>query len=304
MIDFQRLTDADAPRYRQFDRFRADRGCEYSFTNLRIWGRQKVAFADGFALFFSQFDRVSVYPFPLGPGDVKPALDRVIADAKARGIPCRLSSMTAGDCRRVEELYPGKFQFHTDRDSFDYVYEAEALATLKGKRYQSKRNFVNRFRQAHPDCEFQPLHSGNLPLAQQLAQQWFAQRRQAEPGVDLQLEQVALARAFRHFEALPLEGMVAVENGMPIAMTLGSPLNENTFDIHFEKALADYPGAYAAINQAFAARLTEKYPGLLYLNREDDLGIPGLRQAKLSYHPARMVEKFWARLWEDDDEHS
>ena len=63
-----------------------------------------------------------------------------------------------------------------------------------------------------------------------------------------------------------------------------------------------YPGAYAAINQAFASYLQNKYPNLVYLNREDDMGIAGLRQAKLSYHPDHLVEKYWARLWEDDDE--
>lgn len=303
MLDFHRLTNEDAPRYANFDCFRASKGCEYSFPNLRIWGRQKVAFVDGFAAFFSQFDRVSIYPFPLGQGDMKHMLDLLIHDAKTRGIPCRLSSMSAEDCATVERLYPGRFQFHTDRDYFDYIYRIEDLAALKGKRYQSKRNFVNRFRLAHPSCVFEPLTERNMHLALELAQQWFAEREKADPNADLQLEKIALERAFRHFEALRLEGMVALENGKPLAMTVGSPMTENTFDIHFEKALSAYPGAYAAINQAFASYLQNKYPNLVYLDREDDMGIPGLRQAKLSYHPDHMVEKYWARLWEDDDEH-
>ena len=97
-----------------------------------------------------------------------------------------------------------------------------------------------------------------------------------------------------------MEGLVLVENNKVLAMTMGSPLSEDTFDVHFEKAAED--GAYAAINQAFASHLREKYPQLKYLNREDDLGLPGLRKAKLSYYPHHLVVKFWASLWEDDDE--
>ena len=93
-----------------------------------------------------------------------------------------------------------------------------------------------------------------------------------------------------------------VENGTVLAMAIGSRLNEDTFDIHFEKALEDVDGAYAAINQAFARHLREKYPTLKFLDREDDMGLPGLRKAKLSYHPHHLVVKFWARLWEDVDE--
>ena len=97
-------------------------------------------------------------------------------------------------------------------------------------------------------------------------------------------------------------GLLLITKDGPVAMTLGSFLRNDTFDVHFEKALEDVDGAYAAINQAFARHLHEKYPALQWLNREDDLGIEGLRKAKLSYNPARLVEKHWARLWETEDE--
>lgn len=303
MIDFHRLTDADLQKYLQHVPCCENRGCEYSFVNLRIWGRQQAAFEDGFLILFSQFDRFSVYPFPLGRGDVKPILDRMILDARSRGIPFRLSSLTKSDCDLIEALYPGRFQFHTDRDSYDYIYRTEDLASLRGKRYQSKRNFVNRFHLNHPECKYLPLDSSTETLAKDVAAQWMAEKLADDPLADFHLERTALERAFAHREGLGLEGMVLVENDRPIAMTMGSRLCRNTFDIHFEKAVAGYDGAYAAINQAFARYLQEKYPEVEYLNREDDMGIPGLRKAKLSYHPDHLVEKYWARLWEEDDEH-
>lgn len=99
-----------------------------------------------------------------------------------------------------------------------------------------------------------------------------------------------------------MEGLVLVEDGKILAMTMGSPLSETTFDIHFEKALLDVEGAYNAINLEFARYLREKYPNLRWLDREDDMGLEGLRKAKLSYNPAFLLEKYWARLWEDTDE--
>jgi DNA-binding transcriptional regulator YhcF (GntR family) len=93
---------------------------------------------------------------------------------------------------------------------------------------------------------------------------------------------------------LELEGLVLYVGGQAVAMTMGSRLDAETFDIHFEKADTDYPGAYALINRSFARHIREHHPEVKFLNREDDMGIEGLRKAKLSYHPHHMVEKCWA----------
>ncbi len=303
MINFHRLTDADLQKYLEYAPCCQQRGCEYSFVNLRIWGRQSAAVVDGFLVLFSQFDRSSVYPFPLGQGDLKGVLDKLIEDARTRGIPFRLSSMTQAHCDTLEALYPGQFRFHTDRDSFDYVYRTEELAALRGKRYQSKRNFVNRFCLNYPDHRFLPLDDTTCDAAKEVVQQWMSEKIAEDPLTDFHLERTALERAFAHRKELGLVGMVLLADGQPVAMTMGSRLCGNTFDIHFEKAASGFDGAYAAINQAFARYIQEQFPEVEYLNREDDLGIPGLRKAKLSYHPDHLVEKYWARLWEDDDAH-
>lgn len=96
-----------------------------------------------------------------------------------------------------------------------------------------------------------------------------------------------------------MEGLVLMDAGQMLAMTMGSPLSGSTFDVQFEKALEDADGAYPTINYEFARYLREKYPHLLWLNREDDLGIEGLRKAKLSYCPDHFIEKNWACLLED-----
>ena len=299
MIDFKPLALADKPVYESYLQDGAHRGCEYSFVNLYLWGRQKAAVVDGHLTFFSQFNRKSVYLFPVGKGDKKPVLDKIMQDAAQRGIPCRLVGLSQDDCALLEQLYPGRLRYHFDRDSFDYVYAIEDLAELKGKKFQKKRNHLSRFRQDNPDFRLAPITEENLPQVEKLLEQWYAQRLEQDAHSDFIMEQAALKKALANRQALGLEGLALYTAEGLVAMTLGSFLNDTTFDIHFEKALSHVDGAYAAINNGFARYLHEKYPQLQYLNREDDMGLEGLRKAKLSYQPHHMVEKSWACLLED-----
>ena len=302
MINFQKFDPETKAQYLKTLFAAGERGCEYSIANLTLWGRQRVAQVDGYFVLFSQFDRVSIYPFPIGRGDIRPVLETIIQDARERGIVCRLSGMTPADTMLLEELFPGQFRFHPDRDYCDYVYDINDLADFKGRKYQKKRNHSNRFWQAHPNCKIEPITAENLPALEAMTAAWYAGKSASDPDNDSLLEQQALQRAFSHMQELDLEGLVLVEDGNVLAMTMGSKLSEDTFDIHFEKAMDYADGAYPAIAQAFAAHLRSTYPELRFLNREEDMGIPGLRQSKLSYYPHHLVVKFWARLWEDDDE--
>lgn len=303
MINFERLNLNNKAHYDEYLMGGQERGCEYSFVNLFLWGRQKAAFRGGRLLLFSQFDRRSVYPFPVGGGNLKRVLDALIHDARTRGLPFCLTSLTKEECDLVEQLYPGAFRFHPDRDSFDYVYSIDDLADLKGRKFQKKRNHLHRFEDAHPDVQILPLDEHTRVEAYFMLQEWYEARKAADPHGDFHLEELALNRAFTFQKPLGLEGLVLMEEGRVLAFTMGSRLNENTFDVHFEKAREDVDGAYAAVNRAFARYLREKYPEVRFLNREDDLGLEGLRKAKLSYCPDHMVEKYWARLWEEEDEH-
>lgn len=298
MLNFSALKPEHKALYDQYLLSCGERGCEYNFANLFLWGRQKATLHEGNLAFFCQFNRKSVYLFPVGQ-NIKPTLDAIISDAHKRGIPCRLTSLTAEDKAKMEQWYPGQFYFHPDRDSFDYVYSIDALAELKGKKLQRKRNHCNRFRLLHPGCSAVPITEENTPLVLQMLDAWYADRKMADPTASFHLEQTAITKALRYRQALGMEGLVLMEKGRVIAMTMGSRLSEHTFDVHFEKAANGFDGAYNVINQEFARYLKGKYPELKWLNREDDLGLEGLRKAKLSYCPERFVEKCWACLKED-----
>ena len=301
MIKFEKLDPAKKALYDEYLLNCEQRGCEYNFANLYLWGRQRATFLDNNLVFFSQFNQRSVYLFPLCRGDLKQVLDAIIHDARTRGIPCRLTSLTHADCDKLEQLYPGQFRIHHDRSSFDYIYSIEELATLKGKKFQKKRNHLNKFKLLHPHYSLHPITDENTPAVQALLDKWYANRLEADPTADFQMEQAAIYRALRHREELGMDGLILMDKGHLLAMTLGSPLSQNTFDVQFEKAIDE--NAYVAMCNGFAGYLREKYPQLQYLNREDDLGIEGLRKSKLAYNPVMLIEKHWACLKEDGCEY-
>jgi hypothetical protein len=207
--------------------------------------------------------------------------------------------MTDADRQELERWFPDVFEIRNSRDSFDYVYDINALADLRGRKLQKKRNHFNRFQTLYPDYRVEPLTACNLPRVQHMVNDWYVSRRKSDPEGDYMLESLAMARAFRHFDGLKMEGLVLLQGDEVLAVTLGSRLSADTFDIHFEKAREEADGAYPTINCEFARYLREKYPQVRYLNREDDMGLEGLRKAKLSWCPDHMIEKYWACLTED-----
>ena len=271
--------------------------------NLYLWGRQNATILHDHIVLFSQFNRKSVYPYPVGNSDKKTVLDAIIADAKERGISCRITSLSAEAKETLETLYPGMFRFHCDRDGFDYVYVIDDLADLPGKKYQKKRNHCNRFRTDYPDYHVEPLNDDNLPKVQQMLSDWYKNKEEENPDSDFLMEQVALNKAFKHYQELELEGLALFDGERVLGFTMGSRLSNDTFDIHFEKAWGDVNGAYAIINYEFARYLRAKYPNLQFLNREEDMGLEGLRKAQDRYYPHHMVEKYWACLLDDDYEY-
>ena len=299
LIPFRAITPDDRKQYEELLARSGERGCEFSFANLYLWGRQSVAFIHGHALFFSQFNRRSVYPYPVGDSDKKAPLQAIINDAAARGIPCRITGLSEADKETVERLFPNRFRFHCDEAAFDYVYNVNDLADLPGKKYHTKRTHLNRFAEQYPNAHTEPLTHENMSAVEALLNEWFESRLREDPDADFHMERAALRKALCDREPLQMCGLVLMDGERAIAMTLGSLLSPDMMDVHFEKGAPDVSGAYAAINSAFAQYVRKNYPSVHFLNREEDMGIEGLRRAKQSYRPSRMIRKYWACLLED-----
>ena len=191
MLNFTPITLEQKEIYMPYLRCGSHRGCTYSFANLYLWGRQQATIVEDQLVVFSQFDRKSVYAYPSGCSDPKPALEAIMQDAKKRGIPCRLVGLSQDDCAMLERLYPGKLRYHFDRNTFDYVYDINDLADLPGRKYQKKRNHLNRFRQQNPEHTLEPITAENLHEVQALVEKWYALRQAADPHSDFHLEQAA-----------------------------------------------------------------------------------------------------------------
>ena len=297
-ILFSHISLNDKAEYEQYLSAEKERGCEFSFANLYLWGRQSIARVHDHIALFSQFDRRSVYPYPLGASDKREVLDSIISDSIARGIPCRITGLGESAKATIEELYPGKFRFHTDEGSYDYVYDINDLADLAGRKYHAKRNHMNRFAEAHPEYTVEPINEDNVSEAEAFAEEWYERRLAENPDADYHMERAALRRAFRDLLPLGLVGLMLRTAEGVVAITLASRLSADTFDVHFEKARADVQGAYVAINCSLARYIRDNYPDIRYLDREEDMGLEGLRRAKQSYHPHHRVKKYWACLLE------
>ena len=217
--------------------------------------------------------------------------------AKQRGEKFCLRGVTDDRKALLESLYPGKFTFTAYRDSYDYIYTVEELTELHGKKLQAKRNHCNRFEQDHPDARTEVITPENLALCREMVQKWYEVHEWNE---QIEQEKTAISRAFDHFEAAHMDGLMLIENGEVIAFSMGARMNEQYYDVCFEKAYSAINGAYAMINREFSRMIAEKYPALAYLNREDDMGEPGLRKAKESYQPTLLLAKYNATLREEE----
>lgn len=203
-------------------------------------------------------------------------------------VPLTLINLSEEDLPWLQEHQPGQWGFDHNRDYDDYLYETVQFQTYKGKKLAAKRNHVNKFVKSY-DYSYEPLSEQWFEACLQLEQLWQdAKGTSSEQQV---AEQAVIRKAFQHFDALHLLGGVLLSAGVPIAFTYGSPLNRETFDIHIEKADTSFEGGYPMMAQLFAQHLPANYR---YINREEDLGLPGLRKSKESYHPIRMEEKITA----------
>ena len=177
------------------------------------------------------------------------------------------------------------------RDQFDYVYQTRDLIQLSGRKYHSKRNHIHNFLQAHA-FTYAALQDDHLQACLELSGRWCEVRR-CEEDLNLMGEWEAIREAFTDFHALAIQGGVIMIENKVEAFALGELLNEQTAVVHIEKANPEIPGLYTMINQQFCEKTWPQVPSI---NREQDLGEPGLRQAKLSYYPDHLVEKFQISL--------
>ncbi|HCK23707.1 MAG TPA: hypothetical protein DHW31_02820 [Bacteroides graminisolvens] len=293
MIEFKDITVEDKDTITSFTMNSCRRNCDLSFSNLCSWRfmyNTKFAVIDNFLVFkFWLHGRVS-YMMPVGQGNPeKELIEKLIEDSQLEGEPLRLMGVCQGMKKRLNDILPGKFEFTTNRDYSDYIYLRSDLATLTGKKFQSKRNHINRFKKEYT-YKYVPITPDRVQECLYLEAEW-CKANDCDKQDGTGNERQAIVFALEHFEELGLSGGILYANDKIVAFTFGMPINKETFGVHVEKADTTVDGAYAMINFEFANHIPETFT---YINREEDLGIEGLRKAKLSYQPETILEKFVA----------
>ncbi|MDR2496399.1 MAG: phosphatidylglycerol lysyltransferase domain-containing protein [Tannerellaceae bacterium] len=271
------------------------RNCDFSFANMCSWHflyRSEYAEVDGFLLirFRSDNDGSYVYMFPVGSGDIRPVISLLEEDSLRYGRPLRILGVTQASKAVLDETFPGGFSFESDPSYFDYIYRRDELVNLSGKKLQPKRNHINRFRKQY-SYQYLDITAELVPECLRLESQWYDANRVSDYQRALQYERRSMTFALLHAEEIGLAGGAICVEGQIVAFSFGAPINADTFGVHVEKADVSFDGSYSLINREFAAHIP---PEFIYINREEDLGIPGLRQAKQSYQPTILLEKYRA----------
>lgn len=274
--------------------------CDYSFPALYCWReafQHTICPYEGRLLTHLISVLGSSYLWPVGQGDPARAMGALARDAWERGQPLRLVCVPPVAKDWLIQTYPGIFTVTETRDSFDYLYDVEKMADLSGKKLHGKRNHIHRFDELCPDWTFAPITWADIPACRELDERWYAQNlaRPNSPGeASLNRERHALDLALTEFDRIGLSGGLIRAGGRVVAFALGSRLTSQIYNIHFERADATLQGAYPAIARETARWVRSTQPEVSFLDREDDMGLPGLRKAKLSFFPHHMGENYSA----------
>ena len=270
--------------------------CDYSFTPMFCWRHvydQHICQFENRLMLRANTSIGSAYLWPVGSGDPVPALRALEADAESRGEPLRLVAVLEEHMPVLESPYAGRMEVIDAPESYDYLYDINRLADLPGKKLHAKRNHINRFRDNCPDMEFRPLTKEDIPDCLELDRRWYydhLEKMGESADNSLLQERAALVMALEYYSELGMEGGIIRCGGQVLAFTLGSLLTPTVFDVNFERAMPDFQGAFPVINQEFSKWVREAYPQVKYIDREEDLGQPGLRKAKMSYGPDILMK--------------
>jgi len=267
---------------------------ELSFTNIFMW-RNSYKFRFGevgeMLCLIAVPDNAEPFAFePIGAYTKEAfgqAIDEIANYFKDKNWRLVFKRVEEDKLDYFKEYFKDDVDITDDRDNSDYLYRSEDLINLKGKKFHQKKNHLNSFMKNY-EFEYVKLTDDLIGECIRINEEW-CKKRSCEQHRDLYCERLANVEALINFKELKYEGALIKVNGEYEAFTIGELLNPDTVVIHIEKANEDIRGLYNAINQQFCENA---WKDVTYINREQDLGIEGLRKAKLSYNPVKLINKY------------
>lgn len=267
---------------------------DISFTNLYLWHFSRsisYCIIEDLLCIKTKYPNQEPFIFmPIGIGDKKKVLKLVMDYFKEKNYLFSLHSLSQEMKNELEYIMPHTFTYHHNRDRSDYIYLIEELIALKGRKFHKKKNHLNQFYELYPHHSYEALSIDNRDELLSVWKEWFKNQKVTE---GLKNEYIGVCNVLEHFEKLCFKGGLIRVSGKIVAFSFGEALDDEMVVIHIEKADIAYHGSYQAINQLF---LKNQWSMYRYVNREEDLGLEGLRKAKMSYQPCFMLDKYDAFL--------
>lgn len=288
-MEFKSVTEKDIPLIRSFLREFNEYSCEFSAINLLVW---QEYFGFGFCIeegmLFSKncVDGKTSFGIPFSK-DMPKAIAKLREYCQKNNFKLILFGGKGERFDLLNSQMNGSFTYTPIRDSFEYIYNASDLMELSGKKYHSKRNHISTFKNKY-NWSYEKLDESNSEDVLKMLYHWY--NCYTDKSADsMETEKIGITKLLKEYDIEGIKGGVLRVDGNIIAFTFGCEISNTVFDVNFEKALIEFDGAYAMINNQFVLNELSEYT---YINREEDMGIEGLRKAKLSYKPAILLEKY------------
>lgn len=284
-MNFKKIELCDKEKLEPFFKAANELTCEISFANLLVWQplyNNCYCIEDGMLFLKSYDDNLVTYSLPFG--DMACGMQKIIEHCG--GLP---NIWAQGGVRfdKFKELYGKFYDIYESRNEFDYIYNSSDLINLSGKKYHSKRNHISSFSKQH-NWHFEEITPDNIEKVKKCAEIWYGENAD-RMDEELKTEMAGTQLMLDNMDRLGIKGGAVLVDDKVVAFTLGSEINAQIYNIHTEKAISGFDTAYTVINREFAAQNCTNYK---YINREDDLGIEGLRRSKLSYKPEIILPKY------------
>ncbi len=290
-LTFEPITADNICKTAEYFKYKISRTSDYTIGAMYMWREyHNTCFAiyDDMVLYKVNFLNRTSFTIPVGNGSMEKAMNALKDYCRENGIPLWFCTVPEEAVQILVNDYNGTLPGSANRDWADYLYLAEDLAEMAGRKYSGQRNHINKFKKLYPDYRYTRITPENLPRVID-----FLYDYEKNHGKEASLAQEELRRSM---ELLPLirqfqlPGAFIEVDGVIVALSIGEILNDTMY-CHIEKANRDYPGSYQMIVKEFSGDMRDTY-GIQYINREEDVGDEGLRTSKLSYHPSQLLDKY------------
>jgi len=294
MLHFSEISLNDRDIFNKYLSNQRYEASEMNFTNFFMWRKvynfRYAEAHDHLCIVTVPLEGQPYAMMPIGScekPDMEAILKELVEYFNLKGWTFKFKRIEEAKLDKLKAVSNFDLDFEIDRDNSDYLYSSCSLINLKGKKYDGKRNHINKFKKSY-SYEYRPITADEIENCGIILEKWCSERSCDEHS-DFTCEKIANYEVLKNYETLGVKGAIIYVDGKPEAFSVGEMQNDNTAVIHIEKANSSVNGLYTFINQQFC---TNEWSSCEFINREQDLGIEGLRKAKLSYNPAALVNKY------------